>query len=987
LLTDQDGRYAANVWAGSAHISITASPSAYAKDQPQRSIFIVNGQTTTLDPITLLPGLSVVGKVVREDGKPAGGIAVFVYRAGNTNEEADTEQETTSDGSYSISGLSLGSYIVSVPAFGNLLEPLEWVPSLPLTFTTSQAGPVKVPDILLTRGTFVTGTVVDAVTKMPVPNVVVEIQDPTPGDTQPRYVSATTDQDGRFTARVWTGTLELYVHTVPKPYVVTQPTTSKSFDVKDRTPITLDPIELIHGLTLAGTVIDQTGNVVPNLVLKMHKTYVGNDDWINVQLVTTTVDGKFIVPHLLPGTYTVDAGADWTVVSPSTIDVSSNGKIKLVLKQSLSTALQGTVVDTSGEPLAGAVLVFGTNPSQPEGSSGGGTVIATTNSDGFFTIPNAHFEPGTIQSPTVTKDGYLYQSGGDITPKGNQINISVVVMARLGGTINGIVRNGLNAPVAGAWVTCPYGIGDIRPIQTGPAGRFSFSDLTIGPVIVYASKGSYYGEVSEQAVETPTDLITVTLSPMPAPPPASDLVGGTQMLTKVYSDFEASGEHMPARWILDLCAQILASASLNASLSFIESHSGLTTSDLQQIVPEQALQNPAAASQWGVPLIQRAKHDGQEGSVAVSLGVVVAPFDMNAAVSLYNIATKSISIVDLNEGNSADAAKLVALAYATKRPDADTMYQTILSEMKQAEADETAHNSSTADPDWPMQTLATNIALGNVPLAKQLLASMSESSRVSTTTGIVQELAALNPSGALDVFHTLDAEKDPVNGNGTYEQALCQVLPTLFASKPADAVDLAKKDASPEDRCQALVAVADLLPLTLATPLYRQAEDEAVDQEGSIATPAAIAARALLRDKSLGSELFQKAFDKVIAAPADDNSNDPTATFAEFAFYYSQLDPAYSRMLLEGLFRKDMSSVPAQPVSFPAAAVDATAMSAIDPERALEMAASLKDPDDRMATDLMVAYFVLQSQKTRDILPFDLSSGGIEWISNIPDHW
>jgi hypothetical protein len=437
VITDQNGRYSAQVCDGGAQVTVGAVPGAYVSDLANRSIVVARGQTTTLDPIDIMPGLVATGKVVRADGKPTGHVTLFVSRIGSAEEQTTVEQETAGDGSYTVHGLSLGTYSVSVATSEDGMLSVDWVPPTPVTVTTSDEGPTKVPDINLVPGTTVTGTVVDAETKKPIPYIQLDIQDLYYRGIQPRQADAITNQDGHFSAQVWAGTLQLNVNGVPDGYINTSSTTSRTFKVTDGKPITLDPITLVHGLTAAGAAVDDAGTTVPGLRLQIQKIMDKDNDWINVQPVTTGEDGSFLVQQLVPGSYDLDAGADWTVVSPSTFDVPSSGSIKVVVKKTTGTTLQGTVVDTSGAPVAGASLVFERDHFMSDGSITGGTVSASTDSDGFFTILNVPVKSNMIQRQTVTKDGYVYQSGGDITSQDNRLKISLVVMARLGGIVKG----------------------------------------------------------------------------------------------------------------------------------------------------------------------------------------------------------------------------------------------------------------------------------------------------------------------------------------------------------------------------------------------------------------------------------------------------------------------------------------------------------------------------------------------------------------------
>jgi 5-hydroxyisourate hydrolase-like protein (transthyretin family) len=970
VITDQNGQYLAAMWGGNAQVTVQSLPVAYAVEQTKQSISVVNGQTTNVDTIAIVSGLSAIGKIIRDDGKPTGPIMLVVSCRVSAEERTTAELITANDGTFRLNGLSFGSYTLTIASPPANSMSSDWVPPYPLTFITSQAGPVTVPDIHLRPGTIVTGTVIDDGSKKPIPNVHIIIQDTDIGDMQPRTASAVTNQDGRFAVQVWAGKVLLRVTGAPQGYMSGSSTKSQMFNVIDGQPITIGPVTVTHGLTIVGHAVDEAGNAVPNLYLQTYKKANGDNDWLSIQPVTTAADGGFTVQQLLPGSFALDAGTDWTVVSPSTFNAPSRGTIKLILNKTASTTLQGTVVDTAGSPISGAVLSFERDHLLSDGSYTSDIVRASTDSDGFFAVHGVPIKSDMIQRQTVTKGGYIYQSGGDITSQGNQLKISLVVMSSLGGTVIGIVRNGLNAPVAGASVAFSTAYGAIRPGQTDTTGHFNLKNVPMGSVDIYASNGNYYTTTTAQVTATPTGLLTITLAQMPAPPPDSDIADGTQMLKKILADANIWSLRTSLTPMQDECAKILAGASLNAGLSFIKSYRPLTASDLEQIIPAQSKQNPTGAAQWGIPLIVQTQKDGRDGAVAAALGLDVAPYDLNAAISLYKIATQDITLDNLNDNNSFDGCELVALAYASKDLNADTMYQTVLTQMNKEVGEQIAKHIANFDNDCPLEEFANALALGNATLAQQLVATLPETWRVSAADVLVQELVAPNPSAALDVFHTLDAEIDTDSNDWAYDHALVQVLPLLFASDPMGSVALAKGISDPSSRCEALTTIADLMPLTSARPLYQEAENQSIDQTGHDATPASIAAHALLRDKILGDELFRQAFAKVMTAHSSDQPWQGPSYY-EFAFYYSRFDPGYSRLLLESLYHKNLSADPNQVIRGIGLIADAEGMSAIDPTRAFEMVESIKDAYMRFEAGQAVAYYVVQTQKTRDNIQFD----------------
>jgi hypothetical protein len=135
---------------------------------------------------------------------------------------------------------------------------------------------------------------------------------------------------------------------------------------------------------------------------------------------------------------------------------------------------------------------------------------------------------------------------------------------------------------------------------------------------------------------------------------------------------------------------------------------------------------------------------------------------------------------------------------------------------------------------------------------------------------------------------------------------------------------------------------------TTAAPIFREAMQAVQAGEwNSGQTMARIAAMAALKDIGLGEELFKQAREQV-SKPSPYSDDDSRESYAAYAFYHAPLDPAESRLLIETEWAR--RSAPVVGVK-PNDGSDymrtqrlmqlATAMVAVDPDRALEM---LKSP-------------------------------------------
>jgi hypothetical protein len=113
---------------------------------------------------------------------------------------------------------------------------------------------------------------------------------------------------------------------------------------------------------------------------------------------------------------------------------------------------------------------------------------------------------------------------------------------------------------------------------------------------------------------------------------------------------------------------------------------------------------------------------------------------------------------------------------------------------------------------------------------------------------------------------------------------------------------------------------------------------------------ARIAAMAALKDAALGEELFKQAREQVSKPSHYSDDDDSRESYAAYAFYHAPLDPAESRLLIETEWARRTATAGktngkpndgSDYMRIQRLAQLATAMAAVDPDRALEM---LKSP-------------------------------------------
>jgi RNA polymerase sigma factor (sigma-70 family) len=174
------------------------------------------------DPMTR-PGTAVLtGKVVFENGKPAGGIKVSAQiqdqaslqlapgQVGRMSERMQrmtwAEDTTGSDGTYRLTKLTDLAYNIAVT------DPTDkWVAAAAEGIVGKEGGTVVVPNITLASGGYIAGTVVDKATGKPLAGVGVAGYGPSRPKTTSMSYRAKTDASGHYRLRVAPGSNRVYI--------------------------------------------------------------------------------------------------------------------------------------------------------------------------------------------------------------------------------------------------------------------------------------------------------------------------------------------------------------------------------------------------------------------------------------------------------------------------------------------------------------------------------------------------------------------------------------------------------------------------------------------------------------------------------------------------------------------------------------------------------------------------------------------------------
>ncbi len=409
------------------------------------------------------------------------------------------------------------------------------VPYVPTQLPEFTVKPGDLTEVTLTLepAVQVHGRIINRQTKKGVTGVQIQVRSTTADDQYGQrpggWAWATTDAEGRFAANVRAGRVGMWMSQVPEGYASSnvQRESVKPIQLAGGAEHTFPDIALEPAVQVEGVVVDESGKPVPGVPIRTSEDAMGfRPGW---KPIVADAKGKFVLHGL--GTEDVLAlrARNERAVTDGGIIVTvaeQHGPVRLVLAEKAACRLKGRVVDDRGKPVSGAPVGINwnyrgvgrnANMGYGMGLEGGGK----TDAEGRF--QTGVLWPGDSYQVTVRAEGYGPAESIRVTGKAGQVHdLGVVLVPRIGGTVQGAVVEEAGQPLTGVKVfslDAPQSIST----DTDKTGRFRLSGLFDGPVFVFARKEGYRFTMTRAesgAAEVRIVLMKADVVPPSTPAPA-----------------------------------------------------------------------------------------------------------------------------------------------------------------------------------------------------------------------------------------------------------------------------------------------------------------------------------------------------------------------------------------------------------------------------------------------------------------------------------
>jgi beta-lactamase regulating signal transducer with metallopeptidase domain/protocatechuate 3,4-dioxygenase beta subunit len=428
--------------------------------------------------VILRPTGRVVGRVVADDAKSAAGIRLSLMTQEDPHanmppwiNEGCSLVVTDGEGRFEVEHLATGRLTIHGTLSSQKPERLRIPGRVRVEMgRTSELTLTVEPSVL------VTGSIIEQGTRRPIAGAELAVRygEAAQGE------RATTDQDGRFSARVLPGEVSVSVGSIPGNYMQPKQSPETTIQVPaDTEQFELPPTEIVPYQVLSGRLINHQGKPVPDV--QVRTVWPGSKS-----SAQTDHAGRFELERL-----PLDAAPENLIFQvtevrhrPLSVKVAKSAPLLLQMEPLLTpdtgTIVSGRIIDKLGIPVADARVTLEEREDENDlgklsGRLGYPPETTTTDQDGRFEFPEL-LDRNRQYRVTVAPKSLNHLCRGNskwITATGPATSMGEFVVDRVW-SARGQVVDEDGKPIAGATVT--YDREEASPIvvQTNANGRFAF---------------------------------------------------------------------------------------------------------------------------------------------------------------------------------------------------------------------------------------------------------------------------------------------------------------------------------------------------------------------------------------------------------------------------------------------------------------------------------------------------------------------------------
>lgn len=422
--------------------TVTVDHASFAPRSVEEPITLEIGARHDAGSILLAEGLEATGRIVETESEaPVTGAEVDFRLQGGGSSSSIASRKVTSDaeGLYVAKGLSEGTYAVTVKSKG-------YLDGKPQVVTIAEDGERSF-DFTLELGSAIEGKVADPDGK-PISGVTVRPNvSMMPGGDWSELnenfnnifnTQVQTDAEGRYRLE---GLRSYGSYTVEASHQSYARTKVRKLDLKPRSTLTDVDVTLARGGSVSGRVLDSGGEGVSgaSVTASIDRAYnpAEEREWVsfgNNRSATTDEEGSYRLEHLAEGAYTIRVQSSRNpsqtaevAFAPAlrqgieVIDEKETERINIEVGEGVSLA--GQVVDSDGEPIAGARVRIYDQISR----------TAQTDAEGMFHVEG--LREGQMMQLRVSMSGYVSKSVQVSLPARENIVVTLDQSGRVRGRV------------------------------------------------------------------------------------------------------------------------------------------------------------------------------------------------------------------------------------------------------------------------------------------------------------------------------------------------------------------------------------------------------------------------------------------------------------------------------------------------------------------------------------------------------------------------